>query len=551
MKTPKISIVSFMAALALLMSAYPACASDGTLTNIVVTPANPFIGVGSNQQFTATGRYDDGSAQVLTNGGGTGGSWSMMAGMPSASSMPACAAVDGELYVAGTFSQQVYAYNPSLNAWTNVAPFVNPWTSYSGAAAIGHKLYIMGGCEYTDCASTVPTVSVYDAVANAWSNAAPMNTPRSAMAVGMINGIIYVAGGVYQSSFLNSLEAYDPASNVWTFKTAMPTVREMASGAVINGKLYVVGGYNSTNSYLATVEVYNPATDAWTNAAPLPTPRFGVEVATVGGLLYAMGGYVNGASDPTNVVEVYDPVANTWSAGMPMLNVVYGTQQPVVLAGTIYVVGCAPYSQGVTTNMEAFTPLAGLLWSSGSPTVAAIGTNGVATGLSDGSTTITATCGSRSGSSTLTVVSSPVISLQPTNNTVSPNGSVTLNVSASGGGLSYQWQFNGTNITGATGASLAITNVSPANIGVYTVIVNNAAGSVTSTSVILTSVGIKMFAGIIVDGPLGSNYLIQATSNLLSGWTTLTNLALPSQPYIFIDYNSPANSQQFYRAVPQ
>lgn len=62
---------------------------------------------------------------------------------------------------------------------------------------------------------------------------------------------------------------------------------------------------------------------------------------------------------------------------------------------------------------------------------------------------------------------------------------------------------------------------------------------------------IAMFAGVIVDGPLGSNYVIQATSNLSSGWTTLTNVALPTQPYIFIDYNSPWNMQQFYRAVPQ
>ena len=117
--------------------------------------------------------------------------------------------------------------------------------------------------------------------------------------------------------------------------------------------------------------------------------------------------------------------------------------------------------------------------------------------------------------------------------------------------MSYQWQYNGTNIDGATGATLTITNVSAANIGVYTVIVNNAAGSVTSSSATLASVDIKMFAGIIVNGSPGSNYLIQATSNLPGGWSTLTNIALPAQPYIYIDYSSPTNSRQFYRATPQ
>lgn len=58
-----------------------------------------------------------------------------------------------------------------------------------------------------------------------------------------------------------------------------------------------------------------------------------------------------------------------------------------------------------------------------------------------------------------------------------------------------------------------------------------------------------LFAGILVEGPLGSNYLIQAASNLTGNWTTLTNVVLPSRPYIYMDYSSATNSQQFYRAL--
>jgi hypothetical protein len=56
-------------------------------------------------------------------------------------------------------------------------------------------------------------------------------------------------------------------------------------------------------------------------------------------------------------------------------------------------------------------------------------------------------------------------------------------------------------------------------------------------------------AGVVVDGPVGTNYLIQAASDLPGNWTTLTNVALPWQPYLYIDYSSPTNAQQFYRAV--
>jgi hypothetical protein len=116
--------------------------------------------------------------------------------------------------------------------------------------------------------------------------------------------------------------------------------------------------------------------------------------------------------------------------------------------------------------------------------------------------------------------------------------------------LNYQWFCNGQPITGATSAMLTISSFGPANVGAYTVTVTNAAGSATSQPATLASVDLNMFAGVVVDGPLGSNYLIQATSTVQTNWTTLTNIALPTQPYVFIDYSSPTNKQQFYRAVP-
>jgi len=59
--------------------------------------------------------------------------------------------------------------------------------------------------------------------------------------------------------------------------------------------------------------------------------------------------------------------------------------------------------------------------------------------------------------------------------------------------LVYQWQFNGTNLTAGTNASLALTNVQFTNAGNYAAIVSNAYGSVTSATVVLTvtNVGIN------------------------------------------------------------
>ncbi len=58
--------------------------------------------------------------------------------------------------------------------------------------------------------------------------------------------------------------------------------------------------------------------------------------------------------------------------------------------------------------------------------------------------------------------------------------------SGSSGSVTFQWQFNGTNVLGATNASLTLSNVQPVDAGNYSVIVANAAGSTTSSNALLT-----------------------------------------------------------------
>ena len=71
--------------------------------------------------------------------------------------------------------------------------------------------------------------------------------------------------------------------------------------------------------------------------------------------------------------------------------------------------------------------------------------------------------------------------------TVAAGNNVSFSVVAAGSQpLSYQWNFNGTPITGATGATYGITNVQAANAGAYTVMVSNSFGTVTSAAAILT-----------------------------------------------------------------
>ena len=82
-----------------------------------------------------------------------------------------------------------------------------------------------------------------------------------------------------------------------------------------------------------------------------------------------------------------------------------------------------------------------------------------------------------SANATVTVTDGPAIVTQPRSATILAGTSQTLEVEATGAGLSYQWHKDGTAIAGATSATYDATET-----GTYDVVVTNAAGSVASSS---------------------------------------------------------------------
>ena len=76
-----------------------------------------------------------------------------------------------------------------------------------------------------------------------------------------------------------------------------------------------------------------------------------------------------------------------------------------------------------------------------------------------------------------------LISIQPVSQVAIAGGSATFSVTAtSPTTMSYQWQFNGTNISGATASSYTVGNVQPANVGTYDVVITNSGGSSATSS---------------------------------------------------------------------
>jgi sugar lactone lactonase YvrE len=84
-------------------------------------------------------------------------------------------------------------------------------------------------------------------------------------------------------------------------------------------------------------------------------------------------------------------------------------------------------------------------------------------------------------------LSAPQIKVPPQSQSVTVGQNVDFVVEATGTSpLWYQWRFNGTDIAGATNASLRLDSVAYSHGGNYTVIVSNIAGSVTSQAAVLS-----------------------------------------------------------------
>jgi hypothetical protein len=88
----------------------------------------------------------------------------------------------------------------------------------------------------------------------------------------------------------------------------------------------------------------------------------------------------------------------------------------------------------------------------------------------------------------LTVNAAPVITNQPSPSTVNIGQTATFNVFATGAApLAYQWRRNGVNIVGATSPSYTTPAATAADNGaLYSVVVSNPQGTVTSTNALLT-----------------------------------------------------------------
>ena len=184
-----------------------------------------------------------------------------------------------------------------------------------------------------------------------WTTAAPASLARQELYPEVLDGKIYVAGGLLSpnTGYSAHLEAYDPATDRWTRLATLPEARHHIALAAAGGLLYGVGGFSGgfpNWQAQASVHVYDPAADRWRDGVALPAPGAEGVAATVAGKIYLVGGRLRGTADArhfnahvdTARALVFDPAAGRWSA-IADAPTARNSAASTVIDGRLYVVG--------------------------------------------------------------------------------------------------------------------------------------------------------------------------------------------------------------------
>jgi len=168
----------------------------------------------------------------------------------------------------------------------------------------------------------------------------------------------------------------------------------------------------------------------------------------------------------------------------------------------------------------------------------------------------------------LTIITKPVITLQPQSVTVTNGNPATFTAAAIGAGrLNYQWYFQtNTLLAGATNTTLNLTNAGAGLAGAYLMIVSNAYGQATSSVASLTVVGTTNQPPKILNfgiNPASGSFSLTATNSANSVnrlWATTnlaatnfwqviaTNVMAANGLWFFTDTNiAKTNNVRFYR----
>ena len=368
--------------------------TSATLVSIEVTPTNPSIANGLTDALQATGIYTDHSTHDLTSSV----TWnSSVTSVASVSNTPgsnglATTVTPGSTAITATLGAISGSTNLAVTAATLVSLGVTP-ANPSIAKGLASQFTAIG--TYTDNSTQILTTQVQ------WSSSDPTVATVSnalgydGLAVGLSPGSATISAtlaGASASTVLNVTPATLVSIGV------SPANLSIANG--LTSQFIANGVYTDNSTQDLTAYVAWTSSDATVAAISNAAVSHGLATGISPGLvsITAASGTVSGSTNLT-----VTPAALVSIALIPANpSIANGTQQQFAATGTY-------------TDTSTHDVTAAVTWNSSDTTVATIsnasGSNGLATSLSQGAVTISATLGTIAGATGLTITPAVLVSI--------------------------------------------------------------------------------------------------------------------------------------------
>ncbi len=255
------------------------------------------------------------------------GTWERKADMQTARLSSSTVVVDEKLYVIGGYvggGGQIFStlevYDPLKDTWVTKADMPTPRFRLATSVVEG-IIYAIGGTQDNFADSDLGTVEAYDPTTNTWTEKAEMPTQRHSMSASNVDGKIYVIGGgqgpvgngANAVTIVPQVEVYDPVRNTWVKKPDMPAPRGGHTASVVNGKIYLAGGVGNGQTWLHAVAEYAPDTDTWENRAEAKSRRVTHAAGVINNRIYLFGGASGWGAQTNLLIEEYNPLTDEWA----------------------------------------------------------------------------------------------------------------------------------------------------------------------------------------------------------------------------------------------
>ncbi|TAL59241.1 MAG: T9SS type B sorting domain-containing protein [Bacteroidetes bacterium] len=428
-----------------------------------------------------------------------------------------------------SMAQDFWEYDPSVNTWTQKTNFGGASRGYAAGFSIGTKGYIGTG---------LGTISYYndfwewDQATNAWTQIANFG-PARCEAIGFsIGNCGYIGVGTVSipTGSMDDFWRYDASTNTWVQDANFGGgLREAVAAFSIGCKGYVGTGW---------VNDANPKTDFWeftpassgscacsvlsisiAFANPLcsgqcigtatATPTAGTSPYTYNWSNAQTIQVITGLCAGNYSVLVTDASGNTATANITIT-------QPAAITTTVSSTNasCGNNNGTATVNASGGTPVYTYSWSPSGCTASSC------SGLGAGNYSVTITDANgctQTATVSVTSTAGPTVTTSSTPQTCTQGGTATANASGGNSPYTYQW-CNGASISSATGLSA----------GSCTVIVTDASGCSTTSTVTITASGNIPTASVTATSASCGNNNGTATANVSGGTSPYTYSWNPS-----------------------